>query len=66
LVDCLTELNDIFKEHLHSCCFLCNNSNPLTMLKPLFNVYKFVRPYTVCNTYEEILVYFNKPENKII
>lgn len=66
LVDCLTELNDIFKEHLHSCSFLCKNSNPLIMLKPLFNIYKFVRPYTVCNTYEEILIYFNKPENKII
>ena len=66
LVDCLTELNDIFKEYLHSCSFLCNNSNPLTMLKPLFNIYNFVRPYTVCNTYEEVLIYFNKSENQII
>jgi hypothetical protein len=66
LIDCLTELNDIFKEHLHSCSFLCNNSNPLTMLKPLFNLYKFVRPYTVCNTYEEVIIYFNKSENQII
>lgn len=66
LVDCLKELNDIFKEHLHSCSFLCNNSNPLTMLKPLFNIYNFVRPYTVCNTYEEVLIYFNKLENQII
>lgn len=66
LVDCLTELNDIFKEHLHSCSFLCNNSNPLTMLKPLFNIYNFVRPYTVSNTYEEVLIYFKKSENQII
>lgn len=66
LVDCLTNLNDIFKDHLHSCSFLCSSSNPLTMLKPLFNVYKFVRPYTVCSTYEDILIYFNKPENQII
>jgi len=66
LVDCLTELNDIFKEYLHSCSFLCSNSNPLTMLKPLFNIYNFVRPYTVCNTYEEVIIYFKKPENQII
>mgnify|MGYP001026527500 CR=1 FL=1 len=65
LVDCLTNLNDIFKNHLHSCSFLCNNSSPLTMLKPLFNIYKFERPYTVCSTYEEMLIYFNKPENNI-
>lgn len=66
LVNCLTELNDIFKEHLHSCSFLCNNSNPLTILKPLFNIYKFVRPYIVCNTYEDVLIYFKKCENQII
>jgi len=66
LVDCLTELNDIFKEHLHCCSFLCNNSNPLSMLKPLFTIYNFVRPYTVCNTYEEVLIYLKKPENQII
>lgn len=66
LVDCLTELNDIFREHLHSCSFLCNDSNPLTILKPLFNIYKFVRPYTTCNTYEEVLTYFKQPENQIL
>uniref|UniRef100_A0A6C0LDC9 CRAL-TRIO domain-containing protein n=1 Tax=viral metagenome TaxID=1070528 RepID=A0A6C0LDC9_9ZZZZ len=66
LVDCLTELNYIFKEHLHSCSFLCSDSNPLTMLKPLFNIYNFVRPYTVCNTYEEVIIYFKKTENQVI
>ena len=66
LVYCLKELNDIFKEHLHSCSFLCSNSNPLTMLKPLFNIYNFVRPYTICNTYEEVIIYFKNPENQII
>lgn len=65
LVECLTELDDIFKDHLHSCCFLCSSSSPLTMLKPLFNIYKFVRPYSIRNTYDEVLIYFNKPENNI-
>lgn len=65
LVNCLNELNYIFKEHLHSCCFLCNNSSPLTMLKPLFNIYKFVRPYGIHNTYDEVLIYFNKIDNQL-
>lgn len=65
LVECLTELDDIFKDHLHSCCFLCSSSSPLTMLKPLFNIYKFVRPYSIRNTYDKVLIYFNKPENNI-
>lgn len=65
LTDCLNELNDILKEHLHSCSFLCNSSNPLIMLKPLFSIYKFVRPYTVCNTYDEVIIYFNKSENQL-
>lgn len=65
LINCLKELDNIFKEHLHSCCFLSNNINQLKLLKPLFNVYKFVRPYKICNTYDEILIYFNNDENKI-
>ena len=35
------------------------------MLKPLFSIYNFVRPYTVCNTYDEVLIYFNKSENQL-
>lgn len=65
LVNTLNSLNDIFKEHLHSCSFLCNSSTSITILKPLFNFYKFVRPYKVCKTYEEVLIYFNKNENQI-
>ena len=66
LVKCLMNLNDIFKTNLHSCAFLCNDNSPLTMLKPLFSMYKSNRPFTVCNSYEDILIYFNKPENQII
>jgi len=66
LVDCLMELNEIFKTNLHSCAFLCNNDSPLTMLKPLFNMYKSIRPFVVCNSYEDIIIYFNKPENQIM
>ena len=66
LVKYLTELNDIFKNYLHSCAFLCYNSSPLIMLKPLFSIYKFVRPYKICTAYEEALMYFNKKENQIV
>jgi hypothetical protein len=66
LISYLTDLNDLFKEFLHSCAFLCNDSNPLIILKPLFNVYKFVRPYTICKNYEDILIFFNKNENQIL
>lgn len=65
LVKCLMELNDIFTTNLHSCAFLCTNDSPLTMLKPLFSMYKSNRPFTVCNNYEDIMIYFNKPENQI-
>ena len=65
LINCLNQLDDIFKEYLHSCVFLCDGSSPLVMLKPLFSMYKFVRPYTICKSYEEVLVYFSKDENKL-
>ena len=65
LIKCLDELTDIFKSHLHSCAFICNSSSPLIILKPLFNLYKFVRPYKLCNTYEEALIYFNHGKNQI-
>lgn len=66
LVKYLNELDDIFKNFLHSCAFICYNSCPLLMLKPLFSVYKFVRPYNICSAYEEALIYFNKKENQIV
>ena len=65
LVKCLMELNNIFKSHLHACAFLCSTDSPLTMLKPLLNMYKLNRPLTVCNSYEDIIVYFNQPENQL-
>jgi hypothetical protein len=65
LIDCLSGLDDIFSKHLHSCSFLCNNTNPLLMLKPLFTMYNFVRPFSVSNNYEDMIAYFNRPENKL-
>ena len=65
LVEYLKNLNDIFKQYLHSCAFLCNGSNPLLILKPLFSVYKFTRPVVICKTYEEVLINFDKPQYKI-
>lgn len=65
LVECLKNLNDIFKKYLHSCAFLCNGNSPLIILKPLFSLYSFARPFVICKTYEEVLINFDKPENKL-
>ena len=65
LISYLTELNYIFTDYLHSCCFLCASNNPINMLKPLFSVYTLSRPFSVFTTYEDILNYFNKSENNI-
>lgn len=65
LISCLKELNDIFTTNLHSCAFICDNDSPLMILKPLFNSYTFIRPFTICKTYDEVIIYFNKPENQI-
>lgn len=60
LISYLNELDVIFKEHLIAFCFLCNDDSPIKILKPLFNMYKFVRPYSICNSYEEVMTFFNK------
>ena len=60
LVKYLIELNDIFKTNLHACAFLCNINNISTILNPLFSMYKFNKPLTICNTYEDVLIFFNK------
>ena len=65
LINYLTELNYIFVDYLHSCCFLCPSNNPLNILRPLFSVYNLTRPFSVFTTYEDILNYFKKPENNI-
>tara|TARA_B100001094_G_C18068797_1_gene738870 strand:- start:448 stop:885 length:438 start_codon:yes stop_codon:yes gene_type:complete len=65
LVNCLKDLNNIFIKHLHSCCFLCNNSSPISLLKPLFNMYEFSRPFNICNTYEEAIILFKDKKNKL-
>lgn len=66
LIKCLDEFNDIFKKHLHSCVFICSNSSPMIILKPLFTIYKFVRPYHICRTYDEAIMFFNKKQNQIV
>tara|TARA_E500000178_G_C17009443_1_gene749777 strand:- start:1896 stop:2336 length:441 start_codon:yes stop_codon:yes gene_type:complete len=65
LVNCLTELNDIFINHLHSCYFLCNNSNPIILLKPLFKMYNFIRPLHICNAYEEAIILSKDSKNNL-
>lgn len=56
----LNELSDIFSNHLISCCFLCKDNGPIKILKPLFSAYKFIRPYKICHSYEDVLQFFNK------
>ena len=60
LINYLNDLNDLFKKHLISSCFLCKDYERIKILTPLFNMYKFERPYRVCNSYEEILQFFYK------
>jgi hypothetical protein len=60
LISNLNSLNEIFKTNLNSCAFLVDEENSINMLKPLFNIYKFVRPFKICNSNEEIFMFFNK------
>ncbi len=66
LANCLCEFDNIFKNYLHSCAFIYTSSSPIIILKPLFSLYKFIRPYKICKTYEEALIFFNKKENQIV
>jgi len=65
LIHCLSDLDDIFENHMHSCYFLCKDDSLLMMLKPILNVYKFKRPLKICSTLEEIYTQFKKYENVI-
>ena len=60
LVKYLNEINELLSENMLACCFLCRDDGPIQILKPLFNMYKFVRPYSICNTYEEVLQFFKE------
>jgi hypothetical protein len=62
LITYLNEIRELLSEHLIACCFLCKDNGPIQILKPLFSMYKFVRPYSICNTYEEVLQFFNKEQ----
>lgn len=63
LIIFLNEINDLLLNHLICCCFLCKEDAPIKILKPLFSMYKFVRPYNISNTYEDVLLFFNKQLN---
>lgn len=65
LINVLSDLDPIFKNHLNSCVFICNDNNPLIILKPLFTGYKLTRPYHICKTYEEALMFFKEKENQV-
>ena len=54
----LNELRELFSQHLIACCFLCKDNGPIKILKPLFSMYKFVRPYKICHNYEDIMQFF--------
>jgi len=61
--DCLIEIEYIFKEHLHSSCIIVDSPTIVSILKPLFNIYKTSRPFTFVKNYEDGLMFINK--NKI-
>jgi len=46
IIKYLSEIEDIFKYHLHSSCVILNSETFLSILKPLFNIYKPSRPFT--------------------
>jgi hypothetical protein len=62
----LISLEDIFKQNLHCSCLLTTNNLVLNILKPLFTMYKAVRPFTILSTMEEVYMFYNKPENKLL
>lgn len=66
LVVCLNSLNSIFKDHLHCCIFLCNDKSLMHVLKPLFNIYKFVRPFKICLTLDDVFVKIKTPEYNLL
>lgn len=60
LIKYLNEIQELLSNHLIACCFLCKEDGPIKILKPLFSMYKFVRPYNIAHTYEDVLLFFNK------
>ena len=60
----LISLEEIFKKSLHCTCLLTDNDLVLTILKPLFNMYKAVRPFSIFKTLEEVQIFYNKLENQ--
>ena len=60
----LVSLEDVFKSSLHCTALLTENDLVLTILKPLFNMYKAVRPFSIFKTLNEVQVFYNKPENQ--
>ena len=62
--DILVSLEEEFKSSLHCTALLTENDLVLTILKPLFNMYKAIRPFTILKTLPEVQVFFNKSENQ--
>jgi len=58
LLNYLNDLNSLFTKHLIAFCFLCKDKDTIKILNPLFNLYKFIRPYAICNSYEESMKFF--------
>ena len=60
----LVSLEDVFKKSLHCTALLTDNELVLTILKPLFNIYKAVRPFTIFKTMDDVKIFYNKLENQ--
>lgn len=60
----LVSLETQFKSSLHCTALITENDLVLTILKPLFNMYSAVRPFSIFKTLNEVQVFYNKPENQ--
>lgn len=59
ILQTLLDLKKIFKNNLHSTCLLINSDELLTIIKPILNYYETIRPFKICKSEEEIIMFFN-------
>lgn len=60
----LINLESIFLKSLHCSCLLTDNDIVITILKPLFNMYKAVRPFSIFKTKEEVYSFYAQSKNQ--
>lgn len=51
------EIN-LFSNQLIACCIQSKKQEPINIIQPFLNMYYFVRPYSICKSYDEALNFF--------